>query len=422
MSAPLLPRHVSREIDAGLGAARVTLIHGARQTGKTTLARQVCDRVGGTFATLDDPALLAAARSDPVGFVEQPRPLVIDEIQRAGDPLVGAIKMDVDRDPTPGRFIITGSTNFLTVPTVSESLAGRMAIIDLWPLSAGELTSRPAEAFVKTAFDAPQALRTGPRGSRTRSEYLETICAGGYPAAVGLTPAQRRRWHRDYVRTVVERDVVELADIRRAEAMVPALATVAALTGQELSMARLARGIGLDVRTAESYLGWLRTVFLVHRVPMWSRNLSTKAAKAAKLYVADTGLAASLANKDPAALARPTDTSVGGLVETFVVNELAKQLTWNDIGAQLCHYRDHTGAEIDLILEAPDGRIVAIEAKAAVSPGRDAVRWLAWLRDRLDRQGRDFVHGYVLHSGPNRLSLGDRLTLLPLEALWHPTE
>ena len=128
-----LPRHVSAEIDAALRAARVTLIHGARQTGKTTLVRQICDRLGGTFATLDDPALLAAARRDPVGFVAQPGPLLIDEVQRAGDSLVAAIKMAVDLDPAPGRFVITGSTNFLTVPTVSESLAGRMAIIDLWP-------------------------------------------------------------------------------------------------------------------------------------------------------------------------------------------------------------------------------------------------------------------------------------------------
>ena len=421
MPASVLPRHVSGEIDAALGGARVILIHGARQTGKTTLARQVCNRLGGTFATLDDPALLEAARGDPVGFVEQPGPLVVDEIQRAGDPLVVAIKMAVDRDPAPGRFVITGSTNFLTVPTVSESLAGRLAIIDLWPFSAGELARGPAENFVSLAFDDPGALRAGPRGTRSRSQYFEMICAGGYPAAVSLTRAQRRRWYRDYVRTVVQRDIVELADIRRADAVAPVLATVAALTGQELNVARLARGAGVNVRTAESYLAWLRTVFLVHRVPMWSRNLSTKAAKSAKLYLADTGLAAHLANKDPTALARPTDTSVGGLVETFVASEVAKQLTWNDTGAQLCHYRDHRGPEIDLILEAPDGRIVAVEAKAAVSPGTDSVRWLAWLRDRLDRQGDDFAHGYVLHAGPNRVSLGDRLTLLPLEALWHPT-
>lgn len=417
----MLPRHALSEIDDALRAARVVLLHGARQTGKTTLARHVCDRLGGTFVTLDDPALLTAARRDPVGFIEQPGPLVIDEIQRAGDPLVVAIKMAVDRDPSPGRFVLTGSTNFLTVPTVSESLAGRLAIVDLWPFSTGEAARRPAENFATLAFDDPGALRAGPLGDCTRSQYLELVCAGGYPAVVGLSPSHRRRWYRDYVRTVVERDIVELADIRRAEAMAPMLATVAALTGQELNMARLARGASVNVRTAESYLSWLRTVFLVHRVPMWSRNLSTKAAKSAKLYVTDTGLAAHLANKDPVALGRPTDTSVGGLVETFVANELAKQLTWNETGAQLCHYRDHRGPEIDLVLEAPDGRIVGMEVKTAVSPGTDSGRWLAWLRDQLDRIGDDFVHGYVLHAGPNRISLGDRLTLLPIDALWKHT-
>ena len=398
----------------------MTLIHGPRQAGKTTLARLTCNRLGGTFTTLDDPVLLTAARNDPVGFVAQPGPLVIDEIQRAGDPLVAAIKMAVDFDPTPGRFLVTGSTNFLTVPTLSESLAGRVGIVELWPFSQGELARSGLETFTRLAFDDPGALRAGPTGAHTRDRYLELICAGGYPSTLDLSPTQRRRWYRDYLHTVIRRDIVELADIRRADAITPVLGTVAALTGQELNLTRLARGVGLDSRTVDSYLAWLATVFLLHRVPKWSRNLSTKEAKAAKLYVTDSGLAAALTNKDPAALARPTDTSVGGLVETFVTNEVAKQLTWDDTGARLHHYRDRGGPEIDLILEAPDGRVVAIEVKAAISPGPDATRWLTWLRDRLDRIGDDFVHGFVLHTGRNRVSLGDRLTLLPLDALWIP--
>ena len=421
MLGTTLPRHVSEQIDDAREWARVTLIHGPRQAGKTTLVRLAGDRLGGTFVTLDDPALLEAARRDPVGFVTRPHPLVIDEIQRAGDPLVTAIKMAVDQDPTPGRFMITGSTNFLTVPTISESLAGRLAIIELWPFSQGELTGSGPENFVNLAFEYPQDLRAGPAGVTTRDQYLELICAGGYPAVVNFTSRQRRGWYGNYLRTVIQRDIVELADIRRAESIAPVLSTAAALTGQELNVARLARGAGVDPRTAGSYLAWLATVFLVRRVPMWSRNLSTKQAKSAKLYVTDSGLAAHLAGKDPLALARPTDTSVGGLVETFVVNEVAKQLTWNQPDARLHHFRDHRGPEIDLILEAPDGRVVAIEVKAAISPGPGTARWLAWLRDRLDHLGHDFVHGFVLHTGPNRVSLGDRLTLLPIEALWTPT-
>ncbi len=398
----------------------MVLIHGSRQVGKTTLAQMANQRLGGTFVTLDDPAMLEAARRDPVGFVTQPAPLVIDEIQRAGDPVVTAIKRAVDLDPTPGRFMITGSTNFLTVPTVSESLAGRLAIIDLWPFSQGELARSGPETFVNLAFEHPEPLRTGPVGTTTRDDYLEAICKGGYPAVINLGSRQRRGWYRDYLRTVIQRDIVELADIRRAESITPVLTTVAALTGQQLNMARLARGAGVDPRTAAGYLSWLATVFLVHRLPMWSRNLSTKQAKSAKLYVADTGLAAHLTGKDPAALARPADTSVGGLVETFVVNELAKQLTWNQPDARLHHFRDHRGPEIDVILESLDGRVVAIEVKAAISPGPGTARWLAWLRDRLDSLGDDFVHGYVLHTGPSRASLGDRLTLLPIDALWKP--
>ncbi|MCY4368727.1 MAG: ATP-binding protein [bacterium] len=421
MMGTTLPRHVSEQIDDARKWARVVLLHGPRQAGKTTLARLVGEQSDGTFVTLDDPVLLEAARRDPVGFLAQPKPVVIDEIQRAGDPLVTAIKMAVDLDPTPGRFMITGSTNFLTVPTISESLAGRLAIIELWPFSQGELAHGSPETFVNLAFEQPEVLRARPAGLTTRDRYLESICDGGYPAVIHFTSRQRRGWYGNYLRTVVQRDIVELADIRRADSIAPVLSTAAALTGQELNVARLARGAGIDPRTAASYLSWLATVFLVHRVPMWSRNLSTKQAKSPKLFVTDSGLAAHLARKDPAALARPTDTSVGGLVETFVVNEVAKQLTWNQPEARLHHFRDHRGPEIDLILEAPGGRVVAIEVKAAVSPGPGTARWLAWLRDRLDLLGKDFVHGFVLHTGPNRVSLGDRLTLLPIEALWSPT-
>ena len=421
MKGTTLPRHVSEQIDDARKWARVVLVHGPRQAGKTTLARLVGERTGGSFVTLDDPVVLEAARRDPVGFVTQPKPLVIDEIQRAGDPLVTAIKMAVDLDPTPGRFMITGSTNFLTVPTISESLAGRLAIIELWPFSQGELARGSPETFVNLAFEQPEVLRTGPAGSTARDEYLESICEGGYPALINFTSRQRRGWYGNYLRTVVQRDIVELADIRRADSIAPVLSTAAALTGQELNVARLARGAGVDPRTAASYLSWLATVFLVRHVPMWSRNLSTKQSKAAKVYVTDSGLAAHLAGKDQTALARPTDTSVGGLVETFVVNEIAKQLPWNRPDARLHHFRDHRGPEIDLILEAPDGRVVAIEVKSAISPGPGTARWLTWLRDRLDLLGHDFVHGYVLHTGPNRVSLGERLTLLPIEALWNPT-
>ncbi len=330
--------------------------------------------------------------------------------------------MAVDLDPTPGRFLITGSTNFLTVPTLSESLAGRVGIVELWPFSQGELAGVGPETFTRLAFDDPDAMRP----DLWAPIPVTNIWSWSVPVATPPPGASPRPSAVVGIGTTSTRSPnatsFELADIRRVDAIPPVLGTVAALTGQELNVARLARGVGLDPRTVNSYLAWLATVFLVHRVPKWSRNLSTKAAKASKLYVADSGLAATLTNKDPVALARPTDTSVGGLVETFAANEVAKQLTWDDAGARLHHYRDHDGPEIDLILETPDGRIVAIEVKAAISPGSDATRWLTWLRDRLDRVGDDFVHGFVLHTGRNRVSLGDRLTLLPLDALWTPAD
>jgi len=396
------------------GDFRVIVINGPRQCGKTTLLHQVRAARGGTIVSLDDPAVLAAARTDPVGFVDgRTGPLLIDEVQLAGDPLVRAIKAVVDRDPRPGQFILAGSTQFLTVPVLSESLAGRAHIIDLWPLSQGELQGT-TERFIDRLFTPDSRAPT--TAAELRAGYLERVCAGGFPEVLRRsTRRARSSWLASYLRTVVERDVTEVSQARHIDDMPRLLRYLAAMTAQELNAASLAHQVGLSDDTVRRYLPILETVYLVHRVPAWSRNLTAKVKKHPKVHLTDTGLAAHLLGVSADALGAPVAPAAGPLLETFVVNEIAKQRTWAETEVRLHHFRDRDGAEIDLIIEADDGRVAGIEVKATATVTSGDFQHLVHVRDKL---GEAFATGVVLYTGANQLSFGDRLIALPVATLW----
>lgn len=414
----MIARRAEAVVEDALRHFRVVVVHGARQSGKTTLVQRMAARQGSAYVTLDRPVDLAAATTDPETFLGQfAGPLVVDEIQRAGQPLVLAVKLAVDGDQRPGRFLLTGSTNFLTVPSISESLAGRVDLVQLWPLSFGELLGGDDD-FVDRAFGEPGGLVRHRGAVLPRERYFDLVCHGGFPAAHRLPDGPRRRWLNRYVQTVLEREVLVAADIRRGEAMSRMVRYFAAATASELVLSRVGERLGLDQSTVSSYEPWLETVFLVHRAPAWSRNLTAKVVRRPKMYMTDTGLAAALLAKSPAALARLDEPAAGPLLETLVANELAKQLTWSSTPARIHHFRDSGGAEVDAVLEADDGRVVAVEVKASRTPRVEDARWMAMLRDRLDRIGDDFTVGVVLHTGTHRVSLGDRLVALPIADLW----
>lgn len=334
-----------------------------------------------------------------------------------GQELVLAVKVVVDASNVSGQFILTGSTNFLTVPTISESLAGRVDIVTLWPLSQGELTGG-SDGFVDRAFTSPADL-TGHHGSCPgREAYFDALVVGGFPAVQAMGARGRSRWFEAYVDTVLRREVELADDIRRFDALSGMVRYLAATTGQELVVATLAERLGIHRSTVESYEPWLETIFLVHRVPAWSRNLTARLVKRPKIYVTDAGLAASLLGKDSRALQRPTEPAAGPMFETFIAGELRKQLSWSSTRARMYHFRDRAGAEVDLVLEAPDGRVVAVEIKSSSTPRPDDFRWLRALRDRLDATGGEFVVGVVLHTGGRRSAVGDRLVALPAADLW----
>ena len=432
-------RQAEQQLHTVLDAFRVVVLHGARQCGKTTLARAVAAERGGTYTTLDDPAVLAAALDDPRTFLlNQPHPLVVDEIQFGGDPLVRAVKMTVDDDGQAGRFLLTGSTNFLTVPTISESLAGRAAIVQLWPLSQTEIEARTTQVDSDSDLDASSAadvdassgdsvvaawfrdeFRLGSSADANRDDYLRRLCRGGYPEPFEMEGRLRYRWFDSYVTTVLNRDIVVLGELRAMPAMHRLMRLAAASTATEVNLADWSRRLGIDRRTVESYLGWMRTVFLVHELPAWTRNRTRRAIKRPKLHMLDSGLAATLLRLDAAALRHPNATMTGPLIETFTVNEIVKQISVADEAIDLHHFRDSTGREVDLVLEHTDGRLVAVEIKASASPAPSQMDNLAWLRDFMDRtEPGSFKAGVLLHTGSHALKLGDRLYMLPIEQLW----
>lgn len=410
-----LPRRLEPILRAMLEDFRAVVVTGPRQAGKTTLVRRTLGG-SGTFARLDRAATLRAALDDPEGFANFGAvPRAFDEVQRAGEPLVRAIKTVVDDDSRRGQFLLNGSADFLTVPTISESLAGRAAFLELWPFTQGELHGAP-DGFLEAAFAGPEALLDGGVSGPDLPNYLHRICAGGFPEAATMAPRARRTWFGDYIRTVTQRDIRDLSGARRVRDLPRLLGLLAARTSGELVVANLHQAAGLGSRnTTEAYLGYLEMTYLVLLLPAWSRNLSSKIVHRPKVHITDSGLAAHLLGKNPDSLARPTDPARGQLLESFVANELHRQASWMDEDVRLHHLRHRGGAEVDIVAEAADGRFIAVEVKAASLVDRRDARHLEWLRDRAPG---DFVCGAVLHTGDRSWRLGDRLLALPVSRLW----
>jgi len=407
----MIRRSIEDSIQRAMSDTPVVLLTGARQTGKTTLAQAMATTTGAQYFTLDDAATLGLASSDPAGFIRNlSGPVVLDEIQKA-PALFPAIKLAVDKERTPGRFLLTGSANVLTLPHLSESLAGRMEIIPLFPFSAGELAGT-REGFLARLFEGTFAKAKVPSAEENLPARL---ARGGYPE-VNQRPAEDRRaaWFASYISTILQRDVRDLARVEALHALPNLLKLLAARASGLLNLADVSRDAGLPHTSLTRYLALLETVFLVHRLPAWSVNLGKRLVKAPKLHLVDTGLACHLlgANAQRLGEDRPL---LGRLLETFVVSELRKQVSWLAPQTALYHFRTATGSEVDVMLERADGTLAGVEVKASATVAASDFTALQALRDQL---GKPFKVGIVLYLGDQVIPFGDKLWLVPLPALW----
>lgn len=400
-------------VRAALADTPVVVIHGARQSGKSTLAKELL-RQGypGEYTSLDDSATLATARRDPDGFVAAFRgPVVIDEVQRAPE-LFRAIKLAVDRRREPGKFILTGSADVLQVPTISESLAGRVEVVTLWPLSQSEIGGR-RDTVIDTLFSG--ALPALDESDDVRRDALERAVRGGYPEALlRKDPGRRREWFVNYVDTIVQRDVREVSAIEGLLEMPPLLALLGARAMAVLNMADLARALRLSHRTLIRYVALLEMTFVIQRIPAWAGELGRRLIRHPKIMLGDTGLLGHFLHLEPDR--PPLDDRVAGpLLENFVASELLKCISWSEYRPSLYHFRTGRDEEVDLVLEGRGRQLVGIKVKASST--------LTWedfgpLRVLAEATGKRFVRGIVLYTGRRHLPFGPKMHALPVSALW----
>ena len=406
----LRPRWQKRVIERELQTSRVLLLAGPRQCGKTTLARQL---VGDDIAyrTLDDLTFRQAARNDPHDFVRHDKKtLIIDEVQQVPE-LMPAIKKEVDENTRPGQYLLTGSADIRSLSRARESLAGRISRLRLRPLSQGELQRKQPD-FLAAAF-ARKFPSTPTRFDK--DNLLDAAFRGGFPEAIGRGDRARRRWHRQYIEALVERDLADISRIRRVDAMRQLVRIMAAWSAKYMDISAIGAGLSIRRPTLEAYINALEALYLVERVNPWTKTDYGRVGKQRKTFMSDCGLMASILGWQIEQVRFDVDRS-GKLTETFAFNEIAAQIDAADDGYELFHYRDRLNREIDFLVEREDGALLGVEIKSGTSVRKRDFTHLAWFRDNL-ALGRAFV-GIVLYPGEKSVSFGGNLWAVPFGALW----
>ena len=411
----MLRRHLIDRLLDGLADTPAVLVNGARQTGKSTLVQSAeLAKQNRQYLTFDDPGILAAAKRDPNGFVAGLNmPVTLDEAQHVPE-IFPVIKAAIDRQRQPGRFLLTGSANVMLLPKLSESLAGRMEVMTLWPFSQGEIQGIQ-ENFVDTLFSQKPVGWSGKTAAVRREELLETLVAGGYPPAVARRSATRRDvWFQSYVMTMLQRDIRDLADIADVTAVPRLLSVVAARAGGLLNFADLSRSVALPQTTLKRYFALLEATFLVQLLRPWARNLGKRIIQTPKVYLNDIGLLAYLLGATVDRL-KTEGNLTGAILENFVFMELRKQSTWSVTQPELFYWRTASGQEVDVVLEDRAGRVVGVEVKAAATLSGNDVRGLQALAITA---GKQWVRGVVLYTGTEVIPFSANLHGVPLGRLW----
>jgi len=389
----------------------VVCLLGPRQCGKSTLARSFDP--GRLYLSLDDVDLLAAATRDPKGFIGQlPDTVTLDEIQRAPDLLL-TIKRTVDENRRPGRFLLTGSANLLQLPHLPDSLAGRMECLYLHPLTEAEKSWSPG-LFLSKWLTGGLSGNTLREDTMAPSTLPGRIVAGGYPEPQGRSPVRARQWHRQYLSSVIDRDVHDVARVRDSEEVARLLEILSHQTGNLLNISSLANDLRLDRQTVERYITVLERLFLIRRLAPWHRNSAKRLIKTPKIHLVDSGLASSLSGISSGDWLTRRD-KFGHLLESFVLQQLIAQAGWTDPDLRFWHYRDKDQVEVDVVMTR-GSKVWGVEIKASAtlhhSDGNGLRRLAA-------QSGNDFQSGIIFYDGSTILQLdGPKILAVPLKFLW----
>ena len=413
-------RRLSPILDALAREEPVVALHGPRSVGKSTLLATFAASRGVPVLDLDDNAVRDAVVANPSLAVFEHTPVCLDEYQRAPG-VLDAIKARLNAEGTlPGTAVLTGSTRHDALPRTAQALTGRLHVMSIWPLSQGEIGGTTEDLVTALRDDPDGAVAAHPSSTTTREDYIERVCAGGFPLALRRAAGSRNRWFDDYVEQSIERDVLELSRVRQRQVLRDLLSRLAGRTGQVLNLSQASDGLGADRKTIEGHTRLLEDLFLIARLPAWGKTLRARATATPKIHVVDSGLAARLMRVTPAKLATLDSTALtefGHLLETFVVGELRKQISWLDEPAAGGHWRTQDGDEVDFVIEFDDGRVLAFEVKATERISGADFKGLRKLRNAL---GDRLIAGVVLNTGVRSYTFEDHLHVMPLDRLWRP--
>lgn len=402
-------RFVERRVEEALSDTPVVLIVGPRRAGKTTLVRKMGE-AGRTYVTLDDHTALEAAQSDPAGFIRGLDRAIIDEIQRAPGLLL-AIKKAVDEDYRPGRFLLTGSANVLTVPRVADSLAGRIETIRLLPLSRAEISGRPA-TFLDRLF---VGTLQGDRQAALGDALVQLVLLGGFPEAISRDSERRRQaWARAYLASILTRDLRDIAEVERLTELPRFVRLLGEHSGQLVNYSQAGSAINVSYKTSQRYIALLEQLFLVATLPPWYTNALKRITKTPKLHFLDSGVLAAVRGLTFARLKGDRD-AFGALLESFIFSEILKLMAASDMQLTPYHFRDHQMREVDIVLERDDGLVAGVEIKASATVRAGDFDGLRALVQACKKR---FAYGVVLYDGTEVVSFGERLAAAPLSSLW----
>jgi len=414
----MLQRFLEKKLLGSLREFPIVLVTGARQVGKTTLVRAMASsKWPAKYATLDTLATLEAALRDPDGFLsENPAPLIIDEVQKAPD-LLRAIKLRVDNNRKPGQYILTGSANIMTLKTVSETLAGRVALLNLYPFSWAELlkkkqpdtlphlfrTTRPSEFISALPSKSPVP---------SYKEIKARILAGGYPVPSLMgSKSSRSTWFDGYRQTYLERDVRDITHLGNLPDFNRLLSMSASRTSQLLNYSSMSQDLGLPYTTVRRHLGLLETTYQIFLLRPYYANIGKRLIKSPKLHLTDTGMACHLMGIDSWSVLE-RQNKVGAIFETWVASELLKLISVSSPGTRLWFWRTVDRKEVDFLIEK-GGELIAIQVTWSQKVGR---RTIASLHACAEDLGSSVRLALVLYPGDESIALDRRTALIPITA------